>query len=222
MYYNDLRRRYKVTNAWTGMSSVWIWDEDILIKELKKLYGYISDKPFMFWWEVTLDKDLRAVMLYAEDSDPERYLYIEDQFGRCVTPAELKTVYFDDEYGAYKRTSSHNLTYNRKKELREKGPGYRRDPVSGIHSTHGRYFRQISYKNTLIASDDDQCKEYGIPGYRKRRVLDAWDIEPVHIPVRSWKENYKVRKQWMIRSGNGTNTRSIRKPEPLYSHTEDN
>ena len=73
----------------------------------------------------------------------------------------------------------------------------------------------MRYKNTLVALENDQCNEYGVKGYRKRRVLDAWDIEPVDEPSKSWKKNFKVRRQWMIRKGKGTDTKSIRKMEPL-------
>lgn len=87
-------------------------------------------------------------------------------------------------------------TYNRNKALRQKDSGFRKDPVSWTGRYYGKWGRKIHYKGTHLAYTDPECAEYNIKGYRTRRVLDNWDIEPYEKCSKSWKENTKARKQW--------------------------
>lgn len=90
----------------------------------------------------------------------------------------------------------YDVTYNRKKDLRQRDAGFRKDPVYATGRYYGRYGRRIHYKGTHLAFTDPECEEYNIKGYRARRVLDNWDIEPCEECSKSWKKNTKARKQW--------------------------
>ena len=119
-------------------------------------------------------------------------------YNRFITPDKLNSLEYDYHNRYYNIKNFPMKNYNRKKKLREKDSGYRKEPVSrtGKRRYHGRYGRRIHYKETWLLFEDDQCKEYGIKGYRPRRRLDAWDIESVEHCSRSWKDK-KIRRQWM-------------------------
>ena len=74
---------------------------------------------------------------------------------------------------------------------------FRCGSVEGIRCCRGGgYGRRISYKHTLLALQDDQCKEYGVK-VRTRTARDAYDIEPFEDIHMSWKDYKKNKRQWM-------------------------
>ena len=74
---------------------------------------------------------------------------------------------------------------------------YRRGPVPHVFKRSFRgYCRPISYKHTLMAAEDDQCREYGIKPVREKTRIEKWVLEPVRTGSKSWKDNTKCRKQW--------------------------
>lgn len=55
--------------------------------------------------------------------------------------------------------------------------------------------RKIHYVGTLREKEDPESREFGITGYRSRKAVNAWDVEPVATYYKSWKAEKKGR-QW--------------------------
>lgn len=128
-----------------------------------------------------------------------KFLLVKDQYGRIVTPYSLETVGYDNSTGYFylQPWMTEERVWNPKKRLREKDNGYRKEPVSRTgRNLHRIYGRSIRYKDTQIARTDPECKEYRIEGYRARKVVDPWLIEPFREGSRSWKDT-KCQRQYM-------------------------
>lgn len=214
MYIIDNEIGYRVINVNNGRTSKWCLSESelfveiqkILAGELKKKYSMpsivtaISAVKFhendIGYYQIEYDDwDRYQILPYAN----RRCLMIYDNFGRMIPPNKLESVYYDYAHKRYEVKNEGVVRYNRKKQLRKRDNGYRKESVSGTSCRKsGGYRRKISYKGTQLLAENDQCKEAGIKGYRPNRVLDTWDIEPFQERKRCWKDNYKVRKQYMI------------------------
>lgn len=216
MYKIENITKYKVINTRTNSESRWCETEYKLLDELRHMFKLeyniypsystalmavkqnINDNNF--WW--FSEDDIHYIYTKYDLSEMQRrFLIIIDNYNRFIPPYKLSCMKFDYYHNYYIVKKLPNRYYNRKKKLKEKDSGYRREPVyrTGRKRHYGRYGRRIHYKETWLLSEDDQCKEYGIKGYRPRRRLDAWDIEPVEHRSRSWKDK-KIRRQWMKNS----------------------
>lgn len=148
---------------------------------IKNIYDMGSKNPFY-------------IDLYSQNKP---YCVESNQKG-FVPVYNLPGVYYDHEkWRCELDISTFNTPYLRKKNLREKDSGYRRDPVSLTGRRRIRVsLRDVSYKGTLLAYDNPDCKEYGIKGYRKRKVVYKWDLEPWRNQQRCWKSQGRRKKQW--------------------------
>lgn len=97
------------------------------------------------------------------------------------------------------------VTWNRKKYLKAKDSGYRREPVSRTGYKHKYYHwnRNIAYKSTLTALTIPEYKEYTSPK-EIRRLSDIYGIDTLRHVEKNWKSQNKCRKQWMIHSKSKT------------------
>ena len=213
MYYTNNVIKYKVINTITGEKSKWCETESELLNQLEYMFRRQNHFSASFAtvlsavkqnkndnnnWNFSIDDILHIYCNRNLRETNKRFLIITDNYNRFITPDKLNSLEYDYHNRYYNIKNFPMRNYNRKKKLREKDSGYRKEPVSrtGKRRYHGRYGRRIHYKETWLLSEDDQCKEYGIKGYRPRRRLDAWDIEPVEHCSRSWKDK-KIRRQWM-------------------------
>lgn len=139
-----------------------------------------------------------------------RYLAVYDSFGRMYTPEKVLEALEEES----EKVMAETRYKSRNKMLREKDSGFRREPVSYTgRNTYGcsrGWSRNISYKHTRIAAEENDYAEYGVrPAVRAKTVLDVWDIEPVRHVEKSWKKNSKAGKQWMVKAGS-VDRKSIR------------
>lgn len=219
MYNIDNTIRYKVFNTETGETSNWIDNQIDLVRTIEKMCSghkrltrrfsdsYITALTFIKGKE---DEEYRVDyiasycgMFYYKRVLNVRNILIKDNYNRIIGVNNLKNVYYNNKTLRYEFINPliYDLykPWNKKKRLREKDSGYRSEPVRFTGKIKGgSCYRRIRYKNTLRLSQDIECKEYGIKGYRQRRVLDARDIEAFEKRSRSWKENKKLKKQWML------------------------
>lgn len=218
MYNIDSRIRYKVTNTTTGKVSGWIDNQVDLIQYITRENNKYPkrfldlDNSYVRALEYIKSKEsYEEKVWYICDSSTDyrckevilvKNILIKDNYGRIVGLNELNNVYYDHKEQRYNFNNSliyYDKPWNKKKKLREKDSGYRREPVRRTGKIKGGSgFRRISYKGTLKLVSDLECKEYGVKGYRTRKIVNAWDIEPWEYGSRSWKENTKAKKQWMI------------------------
>ena len=213
MYYTNNVIKYKVINTITGEKSKWCETESELLNQLEYMFRRQNHFSASFAtvlsavkqnkndnnnWNFSIDDILHIYCNRNLRETNKRFLIITDNYNRFITPDKLNSLEYDYHNRYYNIKNFPMKNYNRKKKLREKDSGYRKEPVSrtGKRRYHGRYGRRIHYKETWLLFEDDQCKEYGIKGYRPRRRLDAWDIESVEHCSRSWKDK-KIRRQWM-------------------------
>lgn len=73
---------------------------------------------------------------------------------------------------------------------------FRKDPVPGVHKSHGSYGRSAKVGRLIKMVDHPEYKEYNrhIDRYEKK-AYGWWDAPSTHSD-RSWKTSYKCRKQW--------------------------
>lgn len=197
MFETDHEIRYIICNVHTGEISHWLNSEDELCFEILKMVG----ARYYFFTFRTKDAISSVKFNREEETYPMepiflRKLMIFDNHGRMIPPHKLNFVFYDFFGHSYDmRVPERN--WNRKKKLRKKDSGYRREPVAGTgRKQFHTYVRPIRYKNTILLSEDDQCKEYGIKPYKKK--IDKWDIEPFREYSKSWKDNTKRKRQWKI------------------------
>lgn len=100
------------------------------------------------------------------------------------------------------------VSWNQKKYLKEKDSGYRKEPVShtGVRHKYYHYNRRINYKSVLTKLTIPEYKEYTSPKELKR-FNDIYIYETLRHVEKSWKSQYKCRKQWMIHSKEKTKGR---------------
>lgn len=229
MYYNNRKVMYRAENITTGEKTEYYENIIDLIRHMTKILDvrryswYMNNNPAVSFKKVIgrIKNNRSLVPEYVErfyyDCDGKyvyssyetRIIIVTDNFGRMYNAHDIKKI-FDTESYKIDLVSK----YNRKKKLKEKDSGYRKEPVSRTGICYrGSYGRSMRYKRTRIAAEDDQCMEYGIKPCRNKTVLDAYDIEPIEDYGKSWKKNHKVRKQWMIHK-KATNDQSVRHMTP--------
>lgn len=221
MYSIDNKVRYQVINTESCKISNWIDNQVDLIKYVcgqcckGSLIGYYGDDSYINCLRFIKSKEgYEEIVSYICDYKgiygwvgykkyvEVKHILIKDSFGRIVSLQDIDNVYYNHRNMRYEfidiSVYNNRKPWNKKKKLRERDNGYRSEPIAYSRKWRGGgYGRHIKYKNTLLLSSDPECKEYGIEGYRKRRVLNAWDIEPWEDSNRNWK-NRKIKKQWMI------------------------
>ncbi len=196
MFETDHKTRYLIINIYTGETSHWIESENVLCIKILEMAGkksyFLKDSKTA----ISSVKFNREEETYPMEPIFLRKLMIFDNHGRMIPPHKLNFVFYDFFGHSYDmRVPERN--WNRKKKLRKKDSGYRREPVAGTgRKQFHTYVRPIRYKNTILLSEDDQCKEYGIKPYKKK--IDKWDIEPFREYSKSWKDNTKRKRQWKI------------------------
>lgn len=219
MYNIDGSIRYQVINTTTGKVSNWIDNQVELIRYITR-----ENSKYPRFVNRDVDSHIRALEYVKSKEGYEEkieYIYdyssvyhckrvviaknilIKDNYGRIIGLRDLDNVYYNYRMQRYEFENpliySTYRPWNKNKKLREKDSGYRKEPVRFTGKIKGgSCYRRIKYKETLKLYNDLECKEYGIKGYRKRRVLDAWDIEAWEHGSKNWKENRKVKRQWMI------------------------
>lgn len=218
MYNIDNTIRYKVINVLNGKESDWFKDQKLLFKYMDSVNNkrsFCMSRNIESYREalerIKNTEGQEYIVKYTYDLRFhvikhifEKDILIKDNYGRIVCVYMIDNVYYNARDFRYDFINpllydTKYRKWNSKKRLREKDSGYRKEPVSGTGKIKGgSCYRRIRYKETLLAKDDLECSEYGIRGYRTRRVLNNWDIEAWEKGSKSWKENKRVRKQWMI------------------------
>ena len=72
---------------------------------------------------------------------------------------------------------------------------FRVDPVPNVHKCNGRYYRNVHRMSNIRKLTDAEYREFTKP---KDVEPIIWDDRP-RFRSKSWKDSYKVRKQWMKR-----------------------
>lgn len=197
MFEIDHEIRYIIYNVYTGETSNWLKSEEELCFEILRMAG-----ARYYFYTLFTPRTKEAISSVKFNKEEETYpknpiflrkLLIFDNHGRMIPPHKLDCVFYDF-FGHSYDINVPEQNSNRKKKLREKDSGYRREPVTGTGKTQYLSTRPIRYKQTIRLAEDDQCKEYGIKPYKKK--IDKWAIEPFREYSKSWKDNTKRRRQW--------------------------
>lgn len=113
------------------------------------------------------------------------FLLCED--GKIVNPGVFKAL-AENEYPDMSALDLHEL---RRAYVYRENEERKRALPKGKGAACNSCFRPIHYAGTLREKEDPESKAFGIEGYRSRRVLNAWDIEPIAVRYKSWKAEKK-------------------------------
>ena len=104
---------------------------------------------------------------------------------------------------------------------------FRNGPVRHTRKVRGgsRYYRNIAYAQAKRSASDPEVELYIRPARRIRSLPDIWDLEPVRMRYKSWKNQGKCRKQWEHRLNNKKSNAYVTKDyggDKIETETVDN
>jgi len=192
MYNVGIEVQYRFIDYNNGFVSSWFPSQRSM---LKNMVGYCR-------CSMRADLVLEHLKFHKDESVEVsdlgyRHIAIYDNFGRFYVVNMLDGVFWDDHWLWYRFVNPELYVPDIRRGFYRTYYNFRKQPVPHTSSRRrGGYYRSISYRNTKLLSSDLESKENNIRAYRPRRVVDAWDIEPVRHLERSWKSQRKCHKQW--------------------------
>lgn len=201
MYCVNNRTMFRAVNYKHGWNTDWFPTQRELVEHLLRMYKW-DWKPIEVLDRIkfcnTPEVETHEVETWLDHFvTKERFIAIYDNWGQIYIPATMKNVYLDGHFRCYDFIDLGIYDLNRPPYVRQYR-GFRSEPVPHTGTKRHRYrgYRSIQYKKVLLEKADDQCKEYGLRGFRGKRLLEDKYEWPERCSSRNWKDCTKRGRQW--------------------------